>query len=293
MISKIFIIGANGDLVYSKTFFGSNHQDKETIKFLTSINHVGKKVIGERISSLNFTNFNYVYSQDDQDNLFIIVSDIKDPEEEVRNKLSLLKEEFSKQQTKVGKPVGNSIKIEDFDGFAINQIYVPPKILIVGESGVGKSTIMNLFPGETILELDDDLNEIIEKSIDLTDLKGINQCILREMDFQNLVERAKDYSSLLRTVNIICIVTNSGAGNLSRTLSLYTRLKAQVKKADFYILANFQDSINSAFDPDKISESFGLKTFGFSATQKASQENIYTIIKRMLEISIIEKFEKR
>ena len=124
-------------------------------------------------------------------------------------------------------------------------------------------------------------------------LKGITQVILREINFQNLVERAKDYSSLLRTVNIICIVTNSGAGNLSRTLSLYNRLKDQVKKADFYILANFQDSINSAFDPDKISESFGLKTFGFSANQKDSREHIYMIIKRMLEISIIEKFEKR
>lgn len=290
MISKIFIIGANGDLVYSKTFFGSNHQDKETIKFLTSINHVGRKVIGEQISSLNFTNFNYVYSQDEQDNIFIIVSDIKDPEEEVRSKLNSLKEEYYKQLTKLGKPVGNSIIIEDFDEFAFDQIYVPPKILIVGESGVGKSTIMNLFPGETILELDNEMNETIEKAVNLTDLKGIAHVTLREINFQTLVERVKDYSSLLRTVNIICIVTNSGAGNLSRTLSLYNRLKDQVRKADFYILANFQDSVNSAFDPGKINESFGLKTFGFSATQKDSRDNLYAIIKEMLKISILDKF---
>ena len=293
MISKIFIIGVNGDLIYSKTFFGSNHQDKETIKFLSSINHVGKKVIGEHIRSLNFANFNYVYSQDDQDNLFIIASDIKDPEEEVRSKLNLLKEEFSKQQEKRGKRVENLIKIVDFDDFALDQIYVPPKILLAGENGVGKTSIMNLFPGETVLELDNDMNEIIEKAVKLTSLKGITQIVLREINFQSLVDNVNDYSSLLRTVNIICIVTNSGAGNLSRTLSLYNRLIGQVKKADFYILANFQDSVNSAFDPEKISESFGLKTFGFSATQKDSQKKIYTIIKRMLEISILEKFESK
>jgi len=107
-----------------------------------------------------------------------------------------------------------------------------------------------------------------------------------------LVERAKDYNSLLKTVNIICIVTNSGAGNLSRTMGLFNHLKDQVENADFYIIANFQDSVNSAFDPDKIHESFGIMTFGFSATQKDSREHIYMIIKRMLEISIIEKFEK-
>jgi len=292
MISEIFIIGAKGDLVYSKAFFGVNHQDKETIKFLTSINYVGKKVIGEHIRALQFENFNYWYLQDEQDYLFIIVSDIKDPEEEVRSKLYLLKEEYYSQKTKLDKPEGNIIKIESFDDFALNQIYVPPKILLVGEAGVGKSTIMNFFPGETILELDNDMNETIEKAVNLTDLKGIAQVTIREIDFQILIERAQNYSSLLKTVNIICIVTNSGSGNLSRTMNLYNRLKDQVKNADFYILANFQDAINSAFDPHKIRESFGLTTFGFSATQKDSRESIYTIIKRMLEISIIERFEK-
>jgi len=293
MISEIFIIGAKGDLVYSKTFFGVNHRDKETIKFLTSINYVGQKVIGEHIRSLKFENFTYMYSQDEQENLFIIVSDIKDPEEEVRSKLILLKEEYYRQQAKIGEPGGNSIKAEDLDDFALDQIYVPPRILLVGETGVGKSTIMNLFPGETILELDNDMNETIEKVVNLTDLKGITQYTIREVNFQNLVERAKDYSSLIKSVNIICIVTNSGAGNLSRTMGLFNRLKDQVEKADFYILANFQDSVNSAFDPDKIRESFGITTFGFSANQKDSREHIYMIIKRMLEISIIEKFEKR
>jgi len=293
MISEIFIIGAKGDLVYSKTFFGVNHRDQETIKYLSSINYVGKKVIGEHIRSLKFENFTYMYLQDEQENLFIIVSDIKDPEEEVRSKIILLKEEYYRRQTKLGKPGGNSIKPVDLDDFAMDQIYVPPRILLVGEPGVGKSTIMNLFPGETILELDNDMNETIEKVVNLTDLKGITQYTIREINFQNLVERAKDYSSLIRTVNIICIVTNSGAGNLSRTMSLFNHLKDQVENADFYIIANFQDSVNSAFDPDKIRESFGIMTFGFSANQKDSREHIYMIMKRMLEISIIEKFEKR
>lgn len=284
MISKIYIIRSNGDLIYSKTFFGANHKDTEVIKFLTSINHVGQKVIGGKLQSVNFTNFSFVYSYDEKDCMFIVVSDIRDSEEEVRSKLELLKEEFFK--TKEDPKL-----LKEFDAFAENYIHVPPKILLVGEPGVGKSSIMNLFPGETILELDDDLNEIIEKSITLSDLEGINHCILREMDIQNLIEHSRDYSSLLSSVNVICIVTNSGAGNLSRTLSLYSRLKEKVRRADFYVIANFQDSVHSAFDPEKISESFGLTAFGFSATQNGATDKIYAIIKKILEISIIERYE--
>ena len=61
-----------------------------------------------------------------------------------------------------------------------------PEILLTGEKGVGKSTILNLLPGENILEIDLNLNEIIKKPIKIENLKGINKCILRDIDFRAL-----------------------------------------------------------------------------------------------------------
>lgn len=294
MISKIFIITKDGVLCYSKSFFGSGNKDNEIINFLTSINHVGKNIGLGEIKSLNFINLNVIYSYDDNNYMYIITSDINDPEEEVRDKLELIKKEFDNLfHDQLEKWNGKTKQFKEFDRFTESHILIPPKILLAGENGVGKSSIMDLFPGETILELDDDMNEIIQKTINLSNLEGITEFILREVNLKDLIGNSKIYKTLLDSADIICIVTNSGAGNLSRTKQLYSELKQKTNKADFFIIANFQDLANTSFEPDKISESFSIKTFGFSAVRADAKDIIYKIINTILKISIIDKIEKK
>jgi len=295
MISHIYIITMDGVVRYSKSFFGSTYVNNDIISFLTLITRVSKKIGGGNIRSLNFENFNFVYDYGNQDYVFIITTASNDPEEGAQEKLKLLKEEFFKRFNKdLEKKIDDqSENFKEFSDFINEKIFLPPKILLVGEPGVGKKSIMDLFPGETVLELDDDLNEVVEKNVKLSNLKGISEFILREINFQDLLDNFSKYKLLIDSIDIFCMVTNSGAGNLSRTKHLYSRLKERASKADFYIIANFQDSVNSAFEPSKISESFGLKTFGFSAIQVGAREQIDRIIKEILETSITNKFENQ
>ena len=296
MISKILIIMANGVLCYSKTFVGSNDMDYDIVSgFLTAISSIAKEIGGGEIRSLNFRNFNFVYTYDDEKLcMFIIVTDIDDPEEEAQQKLELMKDEFIRQfrdelinwQCETGR-------FEVFDDFAETHIFIPPKILLVGEGGVGKTTIMDLLPGETVLELDGDLNEIIQKSIPLSNFKRINEIVLREFDLEELIKNSKIYRPLLDSVDIICIVTNSGASNLGRTQRFFFQLEKIVKKADYYVIANFQDLANTSYEPEKVEELFGIQTYGFCAIKKGAKERILEIISEMLKISIIEKIESK
>jgi len=292
MISKILIIMLNGVLCYGKTFVGDTDIDDDLVSgFLTAISSIAKKIGGGEIRSLNFRNFNFIYTRDDENLcMFIIVTDIDDPEEEARDKLELLKNEFiNRFHDDLKNWDCETGKFEVFDEFVEKRLFIPPKILLVGEEGVGKSTIMDLFPGETILELDDDLNEIIQKPITLSNLKRINECILREMDLKELIDNSKIYRSLLDSVDIIIIVTNSGASNLGRTQRLYSQLEKKVKKANFYIIANFQDLPNTSYEPEKVEEMFGIQTYGFCAIKREAKEKIYEIISEMLRISIVQK----
>lgn len=296
MISKILIIMSSGVLCYSKTFFGDDSIDNDLVSgFLTAISSIAKEIGGGEIESLNFRNFNYIYTNDDEKLcMFIIVTDIDDPEEEARGKLDLLKNEFIEryQDDLINWKCETKI-FEPFDEFVEDNIFIPPKILLVGEDGVGKSTIINLFPGETILELDDDMNEIIQKLIPLPNFKRINEVIIREMDLKDLVDNSKIYRSILDSFDIICIVTNSGASNLGRTKRLSSQLVQKVKKADYYIIANFQDLTKTSYEPEKVEELFDVKTFGFSAIHESAKEKMYSIISKMLRISISEKIKRK
>ncbi|MFX1387489.1 MAG: hypothetical protein ACFE9M_09755 [Promethearchaeota archaeon] len=279
------IILSNGILCYSKTFINDDKIDDDFVSgFLTAILDIGQKIGGGEIRSLNFRNFNIMYSYDDEKYcIFILVADIHDPEEELREKLELMKREFIKRYHNDLINWNSDIaKFEGFDDFIENNIYIPLKILLAGEDGVGKTTIMNLFPGELIIEFDEDMNEIIQKSTNLKNSNKLNECLLREINLEDFVNNPKLYRQLLDSVDIICLVTSSGASNLNRTKNLFSLLKPNVEKAQFYVIANFQDMKDTSIEPEKVREFFSLKTFGFSAITEDAKNNIYSIISEML-----------
>ncbi|MFX1453055.1 MAG: hypothetical protein ACFFCM_19630 [Promethearchaeota archaeon] len=285
MIFKVLIILAKGILCYSKTFFShSNVNDDFISGFLTAILDISHKIGGGEIRSLNFRNFNIIYSYDDDELcIFILVADINDPEEEIKEKLELLKNEFIRRyRNYLINWDCNVAKFEEIDEFVEKNIYISPKILFVGKKGVGKTSMMKLFPGELIIELDDDMNEIIQKKINLYNSNNFKDCILREIDLEDLVNNSKLYQPFLDSIDIICLVTNSGATNLTSTKRLFSLLQPRVEKAKFYIIANFQDMKNTAFAPEKIEEFFSVKTFGFSTIMEEAKEKIYLMINEML-----------
>jgi len=183
LILKIFIIGPGGILCYSKNFFEQIEIDEGIISgFLTAISDFAREIKGGEIKALIFRNFKFIYSYSTEYNcIFVITINKDDLEEEARVKVEMMKNEFIKTY----KPylehwTGNVSVFRNFDTFIEENIFIPPKILLVGEKGVGKTTIMDLFPGETIIELDDNLVETIQKPFEFVDFKEIKECIIRE-----------------------------------------------------------------------------------------------------------------
>ena len=97
----------------------------------------------------------------------------------------------------------------------------PLRILLTGEKSVGKTTIMNLLSGDTILMIDDDLNEIVQHSVELGELGNI---IFMEIMLDELVNNSKGYKDLLENLDAVIIITNSATTNLQSTHNLYSEL---------------------------------------------------------------------
>ncbi|MFX0076046.1 MAG: hypothetical protein ACFE96_11425, partial [Candidatus Hermodarchaeota archaeon] len=297
MILKIFIIGPGGILCYSKNFFEQVDINEGIISgFLTAFSDFAREIKGGEIKAVIFRNFKFVYSFSvEYSCIFVIVIDKDDLEEEARLQLEVMKRSFIESYKHYLETwTGNVSIFQDFDEFIEENIYIPPKILLTGEKGVGKTTIMDLFPGETIIELDDDLLETIQKIIDIVGLKDIKQCIIREIDLNDLVDNSSFYKTLLNSTDIVLIATNSGASNLGRTQKLVSLLKPIVNaKVCFFVIANFQDLTDSAFDQKTIEDLFEIKTYGFSAVKKESKDEISFILKDILRTSILDIHDTR
>ncbi|MFX1356780.1 MAG: hypothetical protein ACFFA8_05790 [Promethearchaeota archaeon] len=292
MISKIFIIGPGGILCYSKDFFSKVDKDDEIVSgYITAVSDFAREIKGGKIESLIFKNFKLVYSYSIEFNcIFVIVIDKDDLEDIARKNLELMKSEFiNRYRPYLEKWTGLVNIFSDFDNYIEENIYIPPEILLTGEKGVGKTTIMKFLPGEMILELDDNFNEIIQKTVKINDLKGIKECIIRSINLDNLVNHSDLYKEYLNSIDIICIITNSGASNLGRTKRLFSLLVDKVHTSNFYVLANFQDEEDAVLDKDQISDMFGLKTYSFSAVEANAKEYFLLIIKEMLRVSISDK----
>ncbi|MFX1390361.1 MAG: hypothetical protein ACFE9Z_09885 [Promethearchaeota archaeon] len=292
MISKILIIYPGGILCYSKTFVSEDKINDTFISgFLTAISDIAKEIGGGEIKKVIFRNFNFVYSYDDEKRcMFTIVTDIKDPEEEVNAKLELLKKEFMKRYYDDLKNWDfDTSRFESFDEFTEKNIFIPPKILLIGEIGVGKTTIMNLFSSETVIKLDDEMVEIVEKPIYLPIFREKNEIVLRELDMREIVENPKIYNSLLNAAAAICIITNSGGSNLGRTKRNLSIIQKRVKDVEFYIIANFQDLENISFSPKEVEKMFGIKTFGFSAIEEDAKKKIVEILIMIVNKTLVEK----
>ncbi len=292
MILKIFIIGPGGILCCSKEYFGQIDADKEIVSgFLTGISDFASEIKGGKIRALNFGNFNVVYSYSLEFGFkFVIVIEKDDLEEEAKTQIKLLKNEFINRFRPILKNWNDNISVfKDFKNFIEDNIYIPPKIIITGERGVGKTTILNALPGETILEIDDNLNEILLKKIDLTDVNSIKQCILYEFDIENLIKNLNIYRRLVNSTDIVLVVSNSAGSNLGRINDYISNLKTKNRNTHFYIIANFQDMEEVAFGPKEIEESFNIKTFGLTAIEKESNLIILDILKDLLRDLVEEK----
>ena len=165
-------------------------------------------------------------------------------------------------------------------------IIEPLRILLTGETGVGKTTIMNLLPGETILKLDNDLNEILQSSVDL---EGLGKVILMEIGLEELVNNSKGYKNLLENSDAVIIITNSATTNLQSTHKLYSVLKQKVVISKIYVFANFQDKEQTAIEKEKIEEMFGEKTIALSAVKPESKEVLMNVIEQISNTAISGK----
>ncbi|MBY8982674.1 MAG: GTP-binding protein [Candidatus Lokiarchaeota archaeon] len=149
-------------------------------------------------------------------------------------------------------------------------IDIKSKICIIGEGGVGKSSLVSLLQGKII---GNDRSPTIGLEIEDSILNG-KKCSIWDLGGQ---ERFRFmWKDFLRKSGLTVLVCDSTEENLEKTKEILERFSKHLG-SKVIAIANKQD-LDSALSPATVEKKLGIKTYGMSAIKTDLREKICEIL---------------
>jgi ADP-ribosylation factor-like protein 6 len=149
------------------------------------------------------------------------------------------------------------------------------KMVVIGEGGVGKSTLISLLQGKNgkSEEHSPTIGVNVEKySVDKTDF-----CI---WDFGGQKRFQFMWNDFLRGSSLTILVTDSSYSNVKETKEIIKRHKKQLG-SKIIAIANKQD-VSGSLSPKEVSEILGVPTYGMVAINNDNRKSLFKIMKKQV-----------
>ena len=273
MIRGVYVLGQQGNMVYTKEYAESDSKDKmieflvNLTLFLNSIDLEGNTEFMNLSVSRVFYAIRDVFT-------FIFVADKADDSTQIEEKMGQLMTAFIKDYSSL------AIANQPLDGFdaTVDEIAVTMvKVAILGFAGVGKTTTLHLLRGETLPLVHDPTigvsikklpEEIENANIVLWDLAGQSR-------FSIL------WAKMIANAQVVVIVTDSTLENVLRSKKLVSLVKEEVPDAKVIGIANKQD-LPTALTPERVGQILSIPTYELVAIDISYRDRLIQIIRRAI-----------
>lgn len=151
-------------------------------------------------------------------------------------------------------------------------IHIKNKICFLGESGVGKTSLLTLLQGK---EISKERNPTVGLEIDTENLEHYGKVSIWDFGGQRkFVFMWKDF---LRGAGLAVLVTDSTEENISKSKLIYDRFSRHIN-AKIIAIANKQD-LPGALDESEVQKRLGgIKTYGMSAIRTELRQRMHDIL---------------
>ncbi|MFW9902118.1 MAG: ADP-ribosylation factor-like protein [Candidatus Thorarchaeota archaeon] len=210
--------------------------------------------------------------------LFLFINSINDDYILIKREISICKDDFLTLFKEDLEERIDSERLKAFDPAIYNiQKKFPPIISLVGDKGIGKTTITNLVRTNTIPVLHDS-----KISGEIATLKlGKMHILIR--DFTGEEEIGFLWNNFINGSDAVFVVVDSKLETIEKSKFFLNKIEEQTPFAYPAVLCNKQDILN-ILNLYQIEEILGLKTYAVIATNSEYKEKLIHIILETLEM---------
>ncbi|MFX1564044.1 MAG: ADP-ribosylation factor-like protein [Promethearchaeota archaeon] len=274
MIFSVLLITRNGIKLYHRSYWAVEVSQTAISEFIQSLRQLEQNAGKELDVTIFVDNLKFAHRFIDTDLLLVVVADPNDSDELIQGKAEsasrLVRRKFAKQIWEFKSTRDSSI-FQDIGQVIDAAIVSTLKIVLLGEGGVGKTTILRLLQG-TPTDLD-------HKATTAVYVEQLEKATLGPYEFavwdfpgqERMVPRWEDY---LRGTDVALIVTDSTLKNVMSTRRLLPRIRKWTPNALFWSIANKQD-LEGSLIPATVGRLLGLPTVGFVAIDPRNKEVLY------------------
>ncbi|MFX1530641.1 MAG: ADP-ribosylation factor-like protein [Promethearchaeota archaeon] len=210
--------------------------------------------------------------------LYLFINSLNDPFSKIKKELNRCRTGFLNLIKNTKIDFNEEKDLEKIDQFIYPiQNRMPPIISLVGYTGVGKTTILNLLrTKEFSIESQPGL------SGDVATLK-IGKLFFLIRDFTGDENIGFLWNNFIRGSDAVLLITDSTEENVINSKFFLKKIEEEVPYAYIAVIGNKQD-LENAVNESRIKEILGLNTFLISAIDLNNREKIIQIIAEFLEM---------
>ncbi|TFG01625.1 MAG: GTP-binding protein [Promethearchaeota archaeon] len=150
-------------------------------------------------------------------------------------------------------------------------IQIKNKICIIGETGVGKSSLLKLLQGK---EVSNERTPTIGLDINTRNLGSYGKVSIWDFAGQNRFRYM--WKDFLRGAGLTVLVTDSTEKNISKCKEIFERFSRHIT-AKIIVIANKQDLPN-VLSEKEVQKRLGVRTYGMSAIRPELRQRIRDIL---------------
>ena len=279
MIHNVYLMTREGRLAFHRQYWSVDISTEERQEFLNTYKHFESELGGQVDLPIHVKNIKFIYSEAGTHLLLVFAVDMSDEDEKIKDTLKkareLLISKFGHEiDSYIQKPVPLG---EGFKGFAAeldNVIVTMLKICLLGQGGVGKSTMLKLLTADSIPS---DYYPTI--AVDIETLQGVRfgPYELAVWDFAGQDRFRSLWNYYLRNADAVLLVTDSTLKNVLETRDILEIVRKNSPSSIVWAIGNKQD-LPGALAPKLVQRILGVQSYGLVAIDPRYREVLYKII---------------